>query len=118
MEVLLVVELEDEVTELGMVLLQIQHQQLRERLVVEGEELEELAEQAHQVALVTLSSHINMENKIFAIIKKGIVIDGWYAKSKEEAMLDNPGCIVVELNEKNSPAHYGQPFLYGDNENE
>ena len=71
-----------------------------------------------QVALVMLSLPTNMENKIFAIIKKGIVIDGWYAKNKEEAMLDNPGCIVVELNEKNSPAHYGQPFLYGDNENE
>lgn len=34
--------------------------------------------------------------KLFAIIKDGIVSDGWWADSMEEAQQDNPDCLVIE----------------------
>ena len=51
---------------------------------------------------------LTMENKMFAIIRDGIVVDGWFAKTKEEAELDNPGAVAIEMTLENSPMHLGQ----------
>jgi hypothetical protein len=41
--------------------------------------------------------------KLFAIIRDGIVSDGWLAESIEEAQEDNPGATVIEVTLENSP---------------
>jgi hypothetical protein len=46
--------------------------------------------------------------KLYAIIKNNIVIDGWMAYSKQEALNDNPGCEAIEVTIKNSPIYIGQ----------
>jgi hypothetical protein len=41
--------------------------------------------------------------KLFAIVRDGIVSDGWLAESIEEAQEDNPGATVIEVTLENSP---------------
>lgn len=41
--------------------------------------------------------------KLFAIVRNGVVSDGWFAKSIEEAQEDNPGATVIEVTLENSP---------------
>jgi hypothetical protein len=35
--------------------------------------------------------------KCFIIVKNNIVFDFWFANNLEEAIFDNPGCIVEEI---------------------
>ena len=35
--------------------------------------------------------------KLFAVIKDGVVVDGWLAESIAEAQIDNPENLVKEL---------------------
>lgn len=36
--------------------------------------------------------------KSFLVIRNNIITDCWIADSKEEAELDNPGSLIVEMN--------------------
>lgn len=49
-----------------------------------------------------------MEYKLFAVIKNGIVCDGWFAKTIEEAQADHPDALLVEVTQENSPFEIGQ----------
>ena len=46
--------------------------------------------------------------KLFAIIKNNIVVDGWLADSKEEAIEDNPNSKIIEVTLNNGPWVVGQ----------
>ena len=45
------------------------------------------------------------KQKVYAIIENNIVSRLWAASSIEEAQIDNPESVVVEVTEKNSPWH-------------
>ena len=59
------------------------------------------------VALVWLNSTTNtaftddLDYKLWAIVKDGIVVDGWMAVTEMEAMVDNPGTQVVLVTPEN-----------------
>ena len=48
--------------------------------------------------------------KLYAVLENNIVIDGWLAKSFEEAQSDNPGKTIIEMTLENSPAAVGHPW--------
>lgn len=55
--------------------------------------------------------------KMYAILKNNIVVDCWFAKTKEEAQQDNPNAMVIEITTKNSPVYRWQPYPYKIEEN-
>ena len=52
--------------------------------------------------------------KLFAIIKKGIVVDGWLAKNLQEAQHDHPDARIVEMTTLNSPVSVGDIWDFED----
>lgn len=50
------------------------------------------------------------EYRLYAIIKNGIVCDGWFAKSKEEAQSDHPTALIVEVTLENAPFYIGDYY--------
>jgi len=43
----------------------------------------------------TTDIYTESDFKLWAIVKNGIVVDGWWAKTEKEAIIDNPGHKVV-----------------------
>lgn len=46
--------------------------------------------------------------KMYAILRDGIMVDGWVADSLEEAKADNPDAEVYEITLENSPWVLGE----------
>jgi len=53
---------------------------------------------------------LHTDIKMFAVIRNGIIEDGWLAHSLEEACSDNPGAGIVQLNDDNSPQYINTPY--------
>lgn len=54
---------------------------------------------------------INMAQKLFAVLnEKDIITDIWCAESLEEAQLDNPNFMVIEMTLENSPQTSGEKW--------
>lgn len=52
-----------------------------------------------------------MAQKLFAVLnEKDIITDIWCAESLEEAQLDNPNFMVIEMTLENSPQTSGEKW--------
>ncbi len=49
------------------------------------------------MAVLELCMSTTNDVKLFAVIKDGVVVDGWLAESLAEAQIDNPKNLVKEL---------------------
>ena len=66
----------------------------------------------HQVPQAEQEFYLSTTNAIksFLVIKNDIITDCWIADSKEEAQLDNPGSLIVEMDEPNKFWEMGSKY--------